>query len=90
MARHESGIAFGVDRRMFIGAAVATAFVPVASLVPPGPVAAAVTGPALYPDQHVDDQWSGFPRYADPIGPGRRAPVPRPPVHPADESFVAI
>jgi hypothetical protein len=90
MTRNEKAFAFSVDRREFIGAAFAAAFVPIGSLVPTGPVAAAVTGPALYADQHIDDQWSGFPRYAHPIGPGRRVSAPRPTVHPADEQFVAI
>jgi hypothetical protein len=43
------------------------------------------------PDWHVDDRWSGLPRYSDPIGFGRCRPqVSRPPIHPAVEPFAAF
>lgn len=77
------------DRREFIGAAVAAATLPAASLIPAGTVAAAVAGPAPLSDWTIDDQWMGYPRYAEPIGYGRpRQSVSKPNVHPADEPFI--
>ena len=80
---------YGCSRREFIGAAAAGTMMPaVMSLIPAGPV---VAGPQWPGDLHVDDQWSGFPRYADPIGFGRRrTAAPMPAVHPADEQFIAF
>jgi hypothetical protein len=80
----------GLDRREFLGAAAAVALTPAASLMPTGPVAAAVTGPERLCDWTIDDQWNAYPRYAAPIGYGRRTAVERPSVHPADEAFLAI
>jgi len=77
------------DRREFLGAAVATAALPVASLLPAGPVAAAVTGPERIADWTIDDQWTGYPRYAEAIGCGRpRQSFDKPRIGPADEPFV--
>jgi hypothetical protein len=85
-AKLESG---ACDRREFIGAAVAAATLPAASLIPAGPVAAAVAGPVPLSDWTIDDQWMGYPRYAEPIGCGRpQQSVGRPRVHPADEPFI--
>jgi hypothetical protein len=64
----------GIDRREFLGAAggvFAAAFTPLASIVPAGPVAAAVSGPELLNDWTIDDMWGVNPRYADAIGYGR-------------------
>jgi hypothetical protein len=88
MASSTNMIASALDRREFLSAAAATVLTPALSLVPAGPVAAAVSGPQLWADWHVDDQWSGFPRYGEPIGFGRRDAVARPQVHPADEPFI--
>jgi hypothetical protein len=77
------------DRREFLGAAVATALLPATALIPAGPVAAAVTGPAPLADWTIDDQWMGYPRYAEAIGCGRpRQSLQKPKIHPADLPFV--
>jgi hypothetical protein len=80
----------GFDRREFIGAAVATAIVPSMSLIPASR-AAVVTGPDLLADWTIDDQWTGYPRYAEAIGCGRpRVSAVRPKVDPADELFIPV
>jgi hypothetical protein len=76
-----------VDRRRFIGAALAVAALPAASLVPAGP-AAATWGTGLLRDWTIDDQWNAYPRYHEAIGFGRPKPASRPIVHPADELLV--
>ena len=88
----------GIGRRQFIGASLATALIPV--IVPASPAPASpqgLIGPVTAPpsqadhggDRHVDDQWGGYPRYADPGGYGRRRAAPAVAVHPADQAFVA-
>jgi hypothetical protein len=82
---------FALDRRGFLGGAggaVVAATLPAWSLVPAGPVAAAVTGPELVGDWSIDDQWSGYPRYAEAIGGGRPEPARPPEVHLADAPFI--
>ena len=90
MSGQEPGTGLVVDRREFLGTAFAIAGVSAAALVPVIDVAAAVTGPERDADRHVDDQWSGFPRYADPIGFGRRAAPLRPRIDPVDEQFAVF
>lgn len=90
MSGHNPGTGFVVDRREFLGTAVALGGVFAAALVPAVAVEAAVTGPERDADRHVDDQWSGFPRYADPIGFGRRTAPPRPRIDPVDEQFAVF
>jgi hypothetical protein len=79
-----------LDRRAFIGAAGVAAIVPAAWLAPTGLAAGETRMPEIGGDRHVDDQWSGYPRYSDPIGYGRRTAPRLPEVHPADTQFVAF
>jgi hypothetical protein len=74
-----------LDRREFMGTAVAAAVLPAAALVPE---AKAATTRALPDDWSIDDQWSGYPRYAEPIGIGRMERSDPPRVKPVDAQFV--
>lgn len=75
---------FTLDRRTLLAAAAAC--IPAAALIPVAP--ATVQIPKPLGDWSIDDQWSGYPRYADDVGPGKPANAIRLNVHPADAAFI--
>lgn len=78
-----------IDRREFIAVVASSAgvvLVPAPSLVAAGPLADAITGPERLADWTIDDMFGAYPRYADPIGYGRR----RETAPPRDDPFEAL
>jgi hypothetical protein len=82
-----TGIAVSVDRRAFIatGAALCGAsLLPLSAVIAASPVAARPLS-----DWTIDDMWGVYPRYADPIGYGRRRSDDVIAADPVDAAFVA-
>jgi hypothetical protein len=76
---------FTLDRRTLLMASAAC--IPAAALIPVVPAAAVQPQPSIS-DWSIDDQWSGYPRFADATMPGKPAGAARLSVHPADAAFI--
>jgi hypothetical protein len=86
-----SAIATALDRRRFIkwlGGTLAVAALPVAAHAAKMPSIVVRPSAERLDDWTIDDVWGSYPRYADPIGFGRRNVEPLPVVDPVDALFV--